>query len=148
MTDDERKKKLSRWIRRNLAEHNLTQSELACLVSVTPGTLSAWLHRKQAPHPRNLAKLEAVFGERFTGDAKPTPVALQGRGCENCENDDECLARALRGWPVLCEKPCRDDLLIAKHREVLDEVIWWREVDAEKSVEGLAKELEANMVSW
>jgi hypothetical protein len=40
-------------------------------------------------------------------------------------------------------------MLIAKHRGILDEVVWWREeIDTEKSIDELADELDGSVVGW
>jgi transcriptional regulator with XRE-family HTH domain len=148
MTDDERKQQLSRWIQKNLVKHGWCKYELAEMVGCTASTVSAWCRGRQSPHPRNLARLEGLFGEPFPEDERPTPVVLQNRWCEACEYKDECLARALQGWPVLCEKLSLDDLVVAKHRGVLNEIVWWRDVDAEQPLGELAEGLGADFVGW
>jgi transcriptional regulator with XRE-family HTH domain len=148
MTEDERRQQLSQWLCRNLNEHGLTGKQVAEMVGCTAPTVSAWCRGRQSPHPRNLARLEELFGERFSGSEKPTPVVLQNRWCEACEHEKECMMRALAGWPVLCERLSLDDLLVARHRGVLNEWVWWREVDVGKGVEELANELQASMVDW
>lgn len=143
-----RKSKVSFWIRRGLEKHGLAQAELARLVGVTADTVSSWVTGKQIPHRSNLRAVRDVFAELSEIESANKVLVhspLRLTDCAECPHREECALRTKYGYFLMCESLSEKNLRWAQARGVLQQVIWWEEIDPSSTLEELVEALE---ITW
>lgn len=139
-----RKRDISFWIRRGLEQRDLTQAELARYIGVAKRTVSAWVTKTDLPLDENIEKIKQVFDEIPTTDEGEIPLVrspLKCIECSRCDYQEECSYRVRYGYFAMCQSLSEKNLRWARANGVVQQVIWWREVDIELPVEELLDKL-------
>jgi transcriptional regulator with XRE-family HTH domain len=127
------------WIAEELAARDLMFSELARSIGVAISTVSRWCRGEWEPSDDNFERAKKALSKVCPALLLPPNYGCieDIPECEQCEYAKQCKRRVLADYPCMCEALDRMELDRAAHVGVLQELVWWREISEEDTVDSL-----------
>lgn len=121
-----------KWLLDSLAEINISQRELARRLGVNSRSVNYWCWGMNCPNEVHLAAIKDVLAEEALKDTDVIfpPLRFAHSSCNGCAKRKECSRRVNQGWPMMCEPLNEDDIDVATHNSILQEIIWWKDLSA------------------
>lgn len=113
-----------KWLRVQLDKRDMSVADLADAIGIGITSVYSWLRGDSSPSPKNRNKIAEVLGKKVPSKLLiETP--LFGAICSKCDQQVECMERAMLNRPIKCECISLDDIMVAHMSEYVDELIWW-----------------------